>query len=481
MVETTKVLAAARTQGLTQFQIGPEQVSQAVRLYAANPLFKDSEELIIKDNPYRRPCDPVAIAKMDFDRPLSRNEILGSSALAAHRLLLNIYENDLMFLPENGLASKRADFDRFYSDEGRLLGEVIRPRLEKHVFGFLEDGIQVTGRWTVEALRSHLGAIIEQHEKSELDISAVVLGSKDPEKAAISLLVQVASDFLTEASASARNVLGKFGSIQSELFKILIDDYGYGVHHAKHSTLFENTLTTCGLVTQAHAYWQFYLSSSLALANYYHYVSLNHSRFFRYIGAFAFAEAMFSHTCRKISELLRKVLGSSVDTYYFDEHYHIDAHHGRMAFDNLVAPAIEKHGEQFGSEVVRGLEEVRLLTAIADEDFIAQTKWLDRADEYKALGASVYNEIQNDEKRRSFDRHVIREGHCISTSVSDADELVIVQSGTVDCVGDAGQAVRLIEGEAMIIPSGRLHALVTPSEEAVYIICRSGDKESWSS
>jgi mannose-6-phosphate isomerase class I len=143
-------------------------------------------------------------------------------------------------------------------------------------------------------------------------------------------------------------------------------------------------------------------------------------------------------------------------------------------------PAIEKHGNQFAAEVVRGLEEVRMLTAIADEDFIAQTRWLDRGDEYKELGASVDKAIQSDEKRRAFEQRVVRLGQRVSTSVSDDELLVYVQAGVLDCVGGLGDGIRLEKGETMIIPSGRLHALVAASEEATYTICRSGDTESWS-
>ena len=62
--------------------------------------------------------------------------------------------------------------------------------------------------------------------------------------------------------------------------------------------------------------------------------------------------------------MLRTVFGKPVDTYYFDEHYHIDAHHGRMAFEYVVAPAIARHGNGIIPDIVRGMEELQLLTAI---------------------------------------------------------------------------------------------------------------------
>ncbi|MCH8958661.1 MAG: iron-containing redox enzyme family protein [Proteobacteria bacterium] len=136
----------------------------------------------------------------------------------------------------------------------------------------------------------------------------------------------------------ARNVLGNFGLAQSELFKVLIDEYGYGVHEAKHSTLFGETLRSRGLSSDVHAYWQFYLASSLALTNYFHFVTRNHEHFFRYLGALYYTEASLAPATRKQSETLRAVHGDRVDTRYFDEHAHIDEDHARMVIDQIITP-----------------------------------------------------------------------------------------------------------------------------------------------
>jgi hypothetical protein len=114
--------------------------------------------------------------------------------------------------------------------------------------------------------------------------------SSNPVHAAKTFLIQLAGDFLVESSAMSRNILGSYGSIQSELFKVVIDEYGYGVHQSKHSRLFEETLESVGLESTPHSYWQFYLTSSLMLNNYFNYISGDHSKFFRYLGAIFYAE-----------------------------------------------------------------------------------------------------------------------------------------------------------------------------------------------
>ena len=383
-------------------------------------------------------------------------------------MLFNIYETDLVFLPEKDLATKRSDFVSFYSNENKLLGELIRPTLETHLFGFLGEEIDISGKWTASAVKSYLHSLVENHERSELDALQVVLSSPDPERAAVTLLIQVAGDFLTESSSSARNLLGKFGAVQSELFKIAIDDYGYGVHQAKHSTLFENTMTTCGLSADAHAYWHFYLTGSLALNNYYHYVCRDHSKFFRAIGAIAVGESLFAHTCRKFSEMLRAVFGGKVDTYYFDEHYHIDAHHGRMAAENVVAPAIAKYGDSVIPEIVRGMEEMQLITSLADEDFMAQIAWADGLEKSRADAGRLCRGGLSDEIESTRTTALARQGEHVMTRTCDTDRLCRVESGALDLLAGHGQSMQLRAGEGVRIPRHRLHGMSSASPQCLY-------------
>lgn len=446
----------------------PEDVRRYVRLYAANPLFGYLKEWVIADNPYRRPVDPQTVTRHDFGRPLKREEALGASALAAQRMLFNVYETDLVFLPERDFAAKRGDFAAFYSNENKLLGELIRPTLETHLFSFLEDEIDVSGKWSGDAVKSYLQSVVESHERSELASLQLILASPEPERAAEALLIQVAGDFLTESSSSARNLLGKFGTVQSELFKIAIDDYGYGVHQAKHSTLFENTMTTCGLSADAHAYWHFYLTGSLALNNYYHYVCRDHSKFFRALGAVAIGESLFAHTCRKFSEMLRAVFGGKADTYYFDEHYHIDAHHGRMAVENVVAPAVARYGDAVIPEIIRGMEELQLITNLADEDFMAQIAWAGELERHRDDAAQLFRGGLGDEVEATKTAGHAHEGDAVITRAFDTDLLCVVEAGALDVVAGHGQSIRLREGEGVRIPRRRLHGLSSASPRCVY-------------
>lgn len=332
------------------------QIHRDLFAYGANPIFGQCDSFIVEANPYYRPIRPQDLAEQDFTQPLDKIDLSAPSALMAQRMLLNIYESDLLFLPKGPLEPIERDFQLFYSDEVKLAGESIRPTLEQHVFEFLDHEIDVSGHWNLAAMKVLFESRLEAANNSESAIVAAVSKANAPDKAAHNFLVQLAGDFLTEASAMARNVLGNFGSPLSELFKVLIDEYGYGVHQTKHSTIYEELLESQGLSSDIHAYWQFYLTSSLALTNYFHYVSRNHSRFFRYLGALYFTEATIPHANRQFAQLFRELFGKDTNTHYFDEHVHIDPHHARMVSERVIEPVIERCGESVIPEIVRGFE-----------------------------------------------------------------------------------------------------------------------------
>ena len=175
-------------------------------------------------------------------------------------------------------------------------------------------------------------------------------------------------------------------------------------------------------------------------------------------GHIAWAEAMFSHSCREISKMLRTVFGKKVDTYYFDEHFHIDAHHGRMAFDRVVAPAVARHGDGVIPDIVRGLEELQLLTAIADEDFKAQIAFADGVSSVKAPAQQTAPKTTQ----------VVNRGQSLVTELFDEDKMYVIESGTLDLVIGPDQSVRLDPGDAMIVTRQRLHGTAVVSEECRY-------------
>jgi len=284
-----------------------------VRAYADLPVFRSRPDVLVLGNPYVRPIGAETLADVDWARPVSGADALGWHALAAHRLLVNIYESESVILPKEGL-SAAGDFDAFYGPEQRRLRDLVRPGLERYAYGFLDSAVEVSGRWTLDALVAHFTECVTEAGAAENAVMRTIEAARAPQDAAATYLIQLALDGLTEASAMARNLAGAYGPEQSELFKIFIDEFGYGVYQSKHSTIFEKLMRSCGLHTDIHAYWHFYLTGSLALINYFNYLTEDHTKFFRYCGAVTYMEWIFAQGFAEAGETLKKVYGPDADT-----------------------------------------------------------------------------------------------------------------------------------------------------------------------
>jgi Iron-containing redox enzyme len=466
----------AKVRPYEPFRLSSEELREAILRYASAPIYLDNEEWVNEDNPYRRQLRPQVLGYLDFDRVLPKEHMLDYEGLAAQRLLTSIYEADLMFLPRHGLADVMDDYRWFYSPDNRAYGEVIRPALERFAFGFLADEVEVSGKWTRASLEAFLRDIARDEDTAAPTASELAIEkSADPQRAARMWLIQFAPDFLSEASPMIRNLLGHFGPAQSQWFKIIIDEYGYGVHDTKHSRLYEQTLESVGLSSDLHHYWQYYLTSSLLLNNYFHYLGKNHELFFRYLGALYYTETALVSFCQRAHELLTRVFAGSVDSRYFTEHVHIDKHHSRMALDKLVLPIVEACGDVVIPEIVRGVEEFRVLSEIADADFAAQIGWMDAGPRNKELHDPVWAAIESGRVTAPIAHLVEPRGELSNTHCHNGDELCHIVSGTMRFVS-GHDAYQILEGgQGTVIERNRLHGAIIESEECIYQIHSVGD------
>lgn len=444
--------------------------------YCRNPLFQDAEaeEILITSGPFRRPTRVHDNDFINYDKPLPADKIGSNSSLSTHRMLLNIYETDLHFLPRGADLLDRSAMELFYSTENVLAGERARPILEMKAFRFLDDEIETRGPWNGDMLLAYFREYLDDERANatlSFDSSALnrsILNARDPARAAQHYLIQMAPDFLSESSAMARYSLGAYGPVQSNLFNVLIDEYGASVHSQKHSTLFERTMESVGLVPEIHRYWQFYQASSLALTNYFHYVTKNKSLFFRYVGALFFTESSLVNVTGHQSQLMKEVFGASVDTRYFDEHHHIDRHHGDMVLTRMIEPLLEEYGDQVVPDILQGFEEFRYLQDLADQDLQVQLEWAGRIDEAIELGHNLYSQIQDGSVEVPLETFVEANGERSTTHTHPDNRLLVIESGEMDFWPIYGDATHFGPGDVLFVPRHRLHGSVVTSSECVY-------------
>jgi hypothetical protein len=444
--------------------------------FASCPLFRDASaaEMYIVGNPYRRPTRVLDNVDIDYSSPLTRNNLASNDSLSTHRLLLNIYEMDCHLLPQQ--LSPEVDRDRlnFYCADNQRRADLARPILEEKAFAFLRDEIEVTGRWTPESTMCYLGDFKRVEDEklrsgtNESVVLARLLNSRDRRRCANHYLIQLASDFLSEASAMARYVPGNYGAEQSELFNILIDEYGYAVFDKKHSTLFERLLASVGLSAEIHRYWQFYQASSIMLTNYFHFLGRNKANYFRYLGALFFTEASLPNVNREQAAAIREIFGTGADVSYFTEHAHIDTHHGVMALERIIRPTLDRYGVVAATEIIRGFEEFKLLQQIADNDLLEQIKWIDGHQAHVRAAELIWSRISSGElnlPRETF--HEMREERS-TTHTHDEHRLVVLETGEMDFWNGFGDSIRLKAGDAHLVPRHRLHGSVITSSESLY-------------
>ena len=186
-------------------------------------------------------------------------------------------------------------------------------------------------------------------------------------------LIQSGTDLLAEASASALGIVGEYGPPQSALFRILIDEFGYGVHDKKHSVLYRKTLQGFGLPTEYNACWPLFDTPAVALHNTIHYLFQNPRNFFRQIGFLLYAETSYQRSTGDHDRYLRKH-HPTVDATYFSEHAHIDIHHSAMVVNEVVTPLVTRFGPEVGQEIILGAELTRAAFAVADRHMLALSR-----------------------------------------------------------------------------------------------------------
>ncbi len=424
------------------------------RFAAASP-YGPVRSTVVEQTPYRRPLDQDRLAALRWDEPLTEERAASDDALMAHRLLMNVYESDTLFLPDEGVAGRQEEFRAFYSPDTRLAADIAQPRVERYAFDFLDRTVQVTGSWDLDAVEAHVNAAIEEAVNADSPVLRAIDEAPEPARACEIMIAQMALDGLTEATAMSQNLGGAYGVEQSELFKIFVDEFGYGVFDAKHSTLFAEMCRSVGMTPTPHHYWFFYLPTWMTSNNYFYYVTCNRLGFFHYVGAMTLLEATFAPWFAAMARRLKAVYGDSVDTRYCDEHAHIDQHHGRMAVRDLLLPIARKHGPAAMRDLVRGIEETKLLGRLADRDLVAQMRWRPEvlADRPDTAGAMVTT---------------VTAGDTFDTRVADRDLELTVLSGAVELHwSPTGDPLVLAAGAAVPVPRGRLYGLVADRESVV--------------
>lgn len=442
-------------------------------IYADNPsIIKNRCESAIENkNVWKRPLRYLSFPYIELD-DISDDTCLNYKSLTLNRILTALYEQDFLYLPEQS-DNIVQELKSAYTESLRNISPAIIPKLEKIIFGYLENDITIDGEWNEESFKKYFESKcqISTDEESTLDL---INRSDDRQLMCKTLLIQHAVDFLPESSHMARYIKGDFGEEQSALFRVMIDEFGYGKHGAKHSSMFKKTLKSVGMYDNSHAYWNFYLTSSLLNNNYFHMITTKPERFFEYVGAITYAENTFGPYCEKVRKLLDNCF-DNVDSRYYLEHAHVDDFHGRMTLNEVLLPLARKYGSCVYPEFIKGIEMSSRLQKIMEDDIKKQIIWMNKKDFYLKTANEIKESVLADINNIPVAHIKEPLGELSVPHVHDVDEFCIVDEGSLrfyhgyDCYTD------LKKGECIIIEKNRMHGALVLSDTCNYRIISVGD------
>lgn len=298
--------------------------------------------------------------------------------LVKHQVLLRCYQSRYIILPQN---SENLDISSVMAAhyEPRLMSRLdgIRVSLEEQLISPQVEAARnrVLG-YELATYIDHLPEVLTNVENNEF----IKFLHTTPDRRSYyeNFLIQSSSDLLAEASASALGVVGDYGDEQSALFRILIDEFGYGCPAKKHSMLFRRLLNGFNLCTKYNGYWQLLDAATLELHNVIHFLFQNPRNFFLQIGFLLYAEASYKISTAQHFMYLRR-FHPTVDAQYFKEHAHIDDHHASIVANEVALPLATKFGPEVSLGILTGAELTRTLFEQFGAHILAVSKAFDRA------------------------------------------------------------------------------------------------------
>ncbi|MEK7427379.1 MAG: iron-containing redox enzyme family protein [Pseudomonadota bacterium] len=297
---------------------------------------------------------------------------------AKHQTLMRAYQARYMLLPQTAPGGSFLQRLQRHYDPGEMARlEALRTALEDELIApQVAAARDAAARRDLAAYAAALPG--EIRAAPENAFTAWLRGTPSREHHYRNFLLQSAADLLAEASASALGVVGEFGPPQSALFRILIDEFGYGAYGKKHSVLYRAVMADFGLSDEYNACWPWFDTAALELHNTIHHLFQNPRNLFLQVGFLLFAETAYQRSTQDHFRYLRE-FHPHVDARYFGEHAHIDLHHTRMIIEEVAAPLAQAYGPEVGREIVAGAELTRAAFERAGAHLLALSRAFEAA------------------------------------------------------------------------------------------------------
>ncbi|OHV29650.1 peptide synthetase [Pseudofrankia sp. EUN1h] len=440
-----------------------------VRSFASNPAFRPAEweELTTEDDPYRRPVRPADLAWLDYGRPLRPEEVLKLSGLLGHRMLRNIYDADLLYLPPNRNQAAERDAADFYGEANRLRGALAQPVLEHHLFSYLSaqrpSPPDDAGGASLGGLRRALHGYWEERRDHPGDAFAVLRGTRDRREAATFALLQLSAYLPAARAATAWASLGEYDLAQPGARALLLGDYQRWVAG---SADWAALLAAARLTPGVGAYWQLYLNTSLARGNHLHQLSRSPRRHAELLGAFVHQRIDDAAVAATWADAVEDGLGER--PAFFTPAPAVTPAALDDLVDTLLAPLLALYGDAALTDFHAGFTDAAHLARRWDRDLAEQLAWADSIDEHKAKAEAIDAYLTAERIEVDLDTFVESCDETSTTHVHDEHRLVMIESGDMHFWNNVTHKIELSDGDKILIPKSRLHGSTVLSGSCTY-------------
>ncbi|WP_194905543.1 hypothetical protein [Catenulispora rubra] len=455
------------------------ELADYLSVYCANPLFRSArfEELEIDDDPYRRPVRPEDLSFLRYDRPFGRANSSQLSALIGHRMLLNIHDTAKPMFAEKMTPERWEEYRLFYGARNRVLGELVRPLLEEHVFGFVHDAV---AEQTADApvpdvagLRSLLTAIAEQRGRAAAEVLGLVAEAGAAAEAAKMTAVQLlAGTINAPLRVSPLMIPAADGTGGGDGLAALTN--GRRETHPIDDVL-NTVMEACGFGVRPHRYYQYYLPSTLAAMNYLNATARDHGRVFEFLGAMCVRTldslALIGGHGARLAELAGPADTASTEAALTRSAPSTEAETA-AALEEITRTVLEPLAHRFGPQALaafdRGAREYAVLLDVHHDDMAIQLRWIDSSPAYRAKAERLQAAIDEHHIPVALDTFVESSAECSTTHVHDDDRLLVIESGAMEFWNCFSGTHKFGPGDKLFIPKHRLHGSVVLSGECVY-------------
>lgn len=170
------------------------------------------------------------------------------------------------------------------------------------------------------------------------------------------LLAIASLDGLVEASRLSRILGGASNEIQATLIRVLLEEYGNGRFHRKHSTFFAKMMAELDLDTQPEAYLDLVPWEVLASINHNFLLTECKQHFLRYNGGLTYFEIAGPSIYTDYMLAAQRLGLSETAMGYWELHIREDERHGQWMLDEVALPLAEKYPAQ-AWELVLGYDQ----------------------------------------------------------------------------------------------------------------------------